>query len=120
MELMVSLELRGMKGKEIQDNNNKDGVLTERLDAGGALKDGVGDVSLLKETAEEETTNTGSNNKHFWLDFSCHLFLFVGEKKGGKEWKVVRKTKVEKRDENEEMRKKRRKRDERCRMAERV
>lgn len=79
MELMLSPRKRG---KEIQDGDNKDGALTERLDAGGALKDGVGDVGLLKEAAEEETTNTGSNNKHFWLDFSCHLFLFVGEKKG--------------------------------------
>lgn len=93
MELMLPLGLRGRKRRELQDDDRKD-KLTERLDARGALKDGVGDFSLLEEGTEDETTNTGSNNKHIWLDFSCHLFWFVSEKKGVKSGKWTREMKM--------------------------
>lgn len=76
-------------------DNSEGGLLTKGLDAGGALKDGVGDVGPLKQGAEEQTTNTSSYNKHIGFSFSRHFFSCVRKIRGEK-LKVV---KVQMRDE---------------------
>lgn len=40
------------------------GGLTQGLDDRGALKDGIGNVGLLEESSQHETSQTGSDDKN--------------------------------------------------------